>query len=121
MLHQFLILFISLPSDKCIFCIRDTTLYHSRPIDLIVELHFLHDGTEQAFGIGCIVNGKVGRITDMLRFIPQNTGKKGMERPHPQPARRLFVRQSGDTLFHLASRLIGECKCQNAPGRQSLL
>ena len=46
MLHQLLVLIVCLIGNKCIFCIRDTALYHSRPIHLVVELHLLHDGTE---------------------------------------------------------------------------
>ena len=83
MLHQLLVLLIRLIGNKRVFRIRDTTLYHSRPIHFVVELHLLQNGTEQAFGICRIVNGKIGRIADTLRLGTENTGKDGMERSHP--------------------------------------
>ena len=83
MLYQLLVLLVRLIGDKRIFCIRDAALHHSRPVRLIVKLHLLHDGTEQAFRIGRIINGKIGRIADTLRLVAEYAGKDGMERPHP--------------------------------------
>ena len=73
MLHQFLALFVGFPGNQRILGIGDTALYHAETIYLIVQLHLFDDSFQQTFRICRVVNGKVGRIPDMLRFITQDT------------------------------------------------
>src|SRR5699024_4606610 len=69
--------------NQMIIRIVNTCLYDSRLVFLLIQLHLPDDGTEQAFTVGRIINGKPGSESDILRFGTENAGKDGMESSHP--------------------------------------
>ncbi len=70
-------------SDQGVLRVGDPVLHHPDAVHLIIQLHFLDDGFQQALGVCGVINREIGRVTDMLRLVPEDTGEDGMEGSHP--------------------------------------
>ena len=94
---------------------RDTVGHTGRLVFLLIELQLLDDTLHQRTRVTLVVDGEVGRETNVLRFCPENARKHRVERTHLQIAGIVSTHQSAYTLFHLACCLIGECERQDVP------
>ena len=107
--------------DEMVFCHRNLVAHAGRLIHLVVEAHLLDDTLHQRTGIALVVDREVGAIPYPLGLGPEDTREDGMERAHLQVDGLMLTYQSGNTLLHLACRLVGKCQGQDIPGFQSYL
>ena len=85
-----------------------------RLIHLFVEIHFLDDSLDERPGVGLVVYGEVGVITNMTCLCPKDMREYRVECSHIDIA-CLWAYDGLDTLFHLLCRLVGECEGKDVP------
>ena len=74
----------------------------------VVEVQFVDNGLHHAFGVVCIVDGKVAVIPQVMGLAAQDAGKNAMEGADIQIAGFVIAQDLLDPCLHLLSRLIGE-------------
>ena len=110
-LHKGVVL-VGLPGDESIFCTRYSGKDYTRFVYLVVEAEFLHQSSDQGFGIVRIVNGEVGGVTEFVGFYSQDFSKYGVKGTHPGiPS--LKSCQFFDAVLHFARRLVGKGEGKN--------
>ena len=110
---------IHLGGHQAVLGIRNAALDDIGFVHLIVELHLLDDGLEQALRVGLVVDGEVGCKPDVLGLGSQNTQEHTVEGTHPQVASTVLAHTLTYAVAHLTCRLIGEGEGQDAPRLQA--
>ncbi len=105
---------------QCILGIGNARSHGGELVDFLIELHFLDDGFEQAFGIGRVVDAEIGRVAESGGFHTQNAQEQRVESAHPQARGRTGIHQFGHTFFHFTRCLVGKGQGQNVPGSHAL-
>ena len=118
--QQFGRLGVELGGDQAGLGAGDPVLDGVGLVDLLVQVHLLHDLVDQAFGVVRVVDREVTRVADVLGLHAQDAGKETMEGARPDVG-GLLTHHLADALLHFPCRLVGERQGQDLPGRRPLL
>ena len=99
---------VGLGRGQTVLCRGDTALHQAGLIDLLVELHLLEEGTDQALAVGGIVDGEVRGEAQHCGLGMKDTEEDAVEGAHPEACGGLLPHPACDTFLHLAGSLVGE-------------
>ena len=85
-------------------------------IDLLVEVQLAGDGADKAFRVIGIVDGEVGRVSELFCFSAKDAAEDGVEGPHPDVAGFFGPNEMDDTFLHFPGRFVGEGEGQDSEG-----
>ena len=83
-------------------------------ISLVVKAELLDAMLHCGSGVGGVVNGKLGRITQKLGPLAKEAHEHGVESPHHHATGLRPADKQGNSLLHFISSLLGKSKSQNS-------
>ena len=105
---------------SAVFHHRDTSLHCRRFIDFLIQAAFFTDAFDDRFYIGCVINRKVSRITQLLRVGSYQARANTMESAHDEIARIIRGNEFDNAFFHLTCCFVGEGQRHDTPCRHTL-
>ena len=114
--QQLAVVAVAVDGHEVVFGHRNARQHLLGFIYLVVQGQLLDAGLDGALGVGGVVDGEVGRVTEGFGIFPEEADKNGVEGAHHQLPGGLVAHHIADSLLHLPRRLLGEGKRKH-PGR----
>ena len=105
---------------QVVFGIGDARLHQTRLVGLLIQLHFLQQGADEAFLVGRVINREVPGEAQHVGFCPQDAHEHGVEGAHPELGGSVAAHLPGNAFLHLFGGLVGEGQGQDVPWTVSL-